>query len=221
MTGRSRELEADNARYQHKHVGCHMRVRPPGGDRSVTAVRSARVDHGRVPSRAAAWLAWALCAVCVMLGILGLVYGAWNYDSLDGFLTDVGPLAMLTLSFPLVGALIATHRPRNPLGWIFCGVGLSEGLMTFGLGYGVYALRTAPGTVPGGPLAIWLTHWAWVPGAGLLGTFVLLLFPRRPAAVTPLATGRVVVGDLDRADLRTACRPAVAPARPCPARPEG
>jgi hypothetical protein len=143
----------------------------------VTAVQSARVDHGRVPSRAAAWLAWALCAVCVILGILGLVYGAWNYESLDEFLTDVGPLAMLALSFPVVGALIATHRPRNPLGWVFCGVGLSEGLMTFGLGYGVYALQTAPGTVPGGPLAIWLAHWAWVPGAGLLGTFVLLLFP--------------------------------------------
>jgi len=77
-----------------------------------------------------------------------------------------------------LGALIATHRPDNPLGWIFCAVGLfGGGLVTFGTMYGEYALRTAPGTVPGGPLAIWLGQWTWAPGVALLVTFVLLLFP--------------------------------------------
>jgi hypothetical protein len=111
-------------------------------------------------------------------GILGLVYGAWSYPALDGLLTDIGPIAVLALSFPIVGALIATHRPGNPLGWIFCAVGLfGGGLVTFGTMYGEYALRTAPGTVPGGPLAIWLGQWTWAPGGALLLTFVLLLFP--------------------------------------------
>jgi hypothetical protein len=41
----------------------------------------------------------------------------------------------------------------------------------------VYALRTAPSTVPGGPLAIWVAQWIWAPGIGLLLTFVPLLFP--------------------------------------------
>jgi hypothetical protein len=135
------------------------------------------VDGRRVLAHASARLAWALCAVGVTLAVLGLVYGAWNYDSIDAFLGDLGPLAVLAVSFAVVGALIVSHRPRNPLGWIFCAVGLSGGLVTFGFGYGVYALLTAPGTVPGGPLAIWFGQWAWMPAAGLALTFVLLLFP--------------------------------------------
>ncbi len=143
----------------------------------MTVDQASPVDRGRVLPRAAAWLVWMLCVVCLTLAVLGLTYGAQNYDSLDAFLTGVTPPAMLAISFPVVGALIATHRPRNPLGWIFCAVGLSQGLVVFASEYGIYALRTAPGTVPGGPLAIWAAQWVWAPGIGLLLTFVPLLFP--------------------------------------------
>jgi hypothetical protein len=86
-------------------------------------------------------LAWTLCAISVTLANLGLVYGAWNYPALDPLVTDIGPIAVLALSFPIVGALIATHRPGNPLGWIICAVGLfGGGLVTFGTIYGTYAL---------------------------------------------------------------------------------
>jgi hypothetical protein len=139
--------------------------------------REAPMNGGRVPARAVAWLAWALCAVCVTLTILALVFGARNYDSLAVFLTEVGPGALLAVSFPVVGALIATHRPRNPIGWIFCTVGVSQSLVTFTYEYGTNALRAAPGVAPGGPLAIWLAQWIWAPGIGLLLTFVPLLFP--------------------------------------------
>src|SRR5215213_5878453 len=145
---------------------------------SVTVVQSAPMARSRMPPPAVAWLAWALCAISATLGILGLIYGAWNDTALDRLLMNIGPIAVLALSFPIVGALIATHRPDNPLGWIFCAVGLfGGGLVTFGTMYGEYALRTAPGTVPGGPLAIWLGQWTWAPGVALLVTFVLLLFP--------------------------------------------
>ena len=144
----------------------------------MTVVQSAPMARSRMPPPAVAWLAWALCAISATLGILGLIYGAWNDTALDRLLMNIGPIAVLALSFPIVGALIATHRPDNPLGWIFCAVGLfGGGLVTFGTMYGEYALRTAPGTVPGGPLAIWLGQWTWAPGVALLVTFVLLLFP--------------------------------------------
>jgi hypothetical protein len=81
------------------------------------------------------------------------------------------------MSFPLVGAVIATHRPGNSLGWVFLVVGLSQGLVICGYEYGSYVLRTAPGTLPGGGLAVWVSQWAWAPGLGLLLTFVPLLFP--------------------------------------------
>jgi hypothetical protein len=128
-------------------------------------------------SRASARLAWALCAVGVTLAVLGLVYASWNYDSLDAFLHGTVRSATVAISIPVVGALIATHRPRNPIGWIFCAVGLTQGLLTFSYEYGLYALQTAPGAVPGGPLAFWAATWVWVPGVGLLFTFVPLLFP--------------------------------------------
>jgi hypothetical protein len=81
------------------------------------------------------------------------------------------------MSFPLVGAVIATHRPGNPLGWIFLVIGVSTGLVVFGYEYASYVFRTVPGTAPGGGLAVWVSQWAWAPGLGLLLTFVPLLFP--------------------------------------------
>jgi len=45
---------------------------------------------GRVPVRAAAWLAWATCAVCVALAVLDVAFGSWNYGSLSGLLAGVG-----------------------------------------------------------------------------------------------------------------------------------
>jgi hypothetical protein len=131
---------------------------------------------GRVPARAAARLAWGLCAVSLTLVVLGLVYGTLN-NSLRPTLVGLAPLASWAISFPVVGALIATHRPRNPIGWLFCAVGVFQGLLIAAEAYSDYALRIAPGTVPGGPLANWVAQWVWAPSVGLLYTFVLLLFP--------------------------------------------
>jgi hypothetical protein len=68
----------------------------------------------------------------VTLGVLALVYGALNYESLNAVLTRVALQALWAMSFPLVGAVIATHRPGNPLGWIFLVIGISTGLVVFG-----------------------------------------------------------------------------------------
>jgi hypothetical protein len=85
----------------------------------------------------------------------GLVYGAWAH-SLLAALADWAPNAIWAVSFPVVGALIATHRPRNPIGWLFCVVGLFQGLIIAAEAYSDYAPRIAPGTVPGGPGANWV-----------------------------------------------------------------
>jgi hypothetical protein len=118
-----------------------------------------------------------LCGLCVVLAVVSLVFGARNYDSVTVLLATDGHGVVLAASFPVVGALIATHRPQNLVGWTFCAIGLSFALVTFAYEYGVYTLQTAPGTLPGGPLAIWVNYWAWPIGAGLLLTFTPLLFP--------------------------------------------
>jgi hypothetical protein len=121
-------------------------------------------------------LAWGLCAVSLTLVVLGLVYEVWTH-SLLAALANHAPNAIWAVSFPVVGALIATHRPRNPIGWLFCAVGVFQGLLIAAEAYSNYALRIAPGTVPGGLLANWVAQWVWAPSVGLLVTFVPLLFP--------------------------------------------
>jgi uncharacterized integral membrane protein len=143
----------------------------------VRAVHVVPSRAGGILARSSTRLAWALCIASVALAVLGLVYASWNYDSLDALLHSTVRSAIVAISLAVVGALIATHRPRNPIGWIFCAVGLTQGLLSFCYEYGSYALRTAPGAVPGGRLAFWAATWLWAPGVGLLFTFVPLLFP--------------------------------------------
>jgi hypothetical protein len=96
--------------------------------------------------RASAPLAWAACALCAAMAIAALVVARGNYPSAAAYASGVGPGALLALSFPLVGALVATHRARNPLGLVFVTVGLSEGLVTLAGEYGALA---AVGHAPG------------------------------------------------------------------------
>ncbi|GAA0944953.1 hypothetical protein GCM10009554_39470 [Kribbella koreensis] len=72
------------------------------------------------------------------------------------------------------GAVIAQHRPENPIGWLFCGFGLYNATAADLLqGWG---LRAAAEAWPGGPLAEWITSSSWlISGYGWTLTF--LLFP--------------------------------------------
>jgi signal transduction histidine kinase len=90
---------------------------------------------------------------------------------------SVGINAVVAVAFPVAGALVASRRPHNAVGWIFCAIGLFEGASFFAGEYGRYFLRTEPGSLPAGHAAIWIGTWAWLPGVGLTTTFLLLLFP--------------------------------------------
>ncbi len=56
-------------------------------------------------------------------------------------------------------------------------IGLAWGLNGSLNGYAFYALRTQEGSLPRPDLSIALGYWLWVPAVGLMGTFLLLLFP--------------------------------------------
>jgi hypothetical protein len=129
-------------------------------------------------SKRAAWLALSICLINIIFASLGLFFGILNsYSSFVEFANSLGPGLILAVSFSIVGALLATHRPDNSLGWIFCAVGLSQALVTFAGEYGAYTLVTNPGSLPGGQIMFWFGQWAWAPGVGLLITYALLLFP--------------------------------------------
>ena len=133
-------------------------------------------------ARAASRLAWSLCLLCVALLAARVVLlflnrattlatGGWgtaNYAFI---------LLVVILAFTLVGALISSRLPTNPIGWICLAIGLIMALEAIADGYYVYALQTRPGCLPGGEYMAWLGNWLWVPALFLIGTFMVLLFP--------------------------------------------
>jgi len=155
-------------------------------------------------TRVAARLAWSLAALCVALFLASvalwflLVRSDQASGSLGADLTVAGLLLYLPfLAFPIVGALIASGRPENPIGWILLADGLLWMLVSVTDFYGVYGLAL-PGSVPFPLVMGGLNNWLWVPAVGLFGTYLLLLFPdgRLPSGRwRPLAwlSGAVIV----------------------------
>src|SRR5215204_5382343 len=133
-------------------------------------------------SRGTSWLAWSLAALSVVMFVGSvalwiLAHSTHVTRSLDADLTTGGLLGQaLFLVFPLVGALIASRRPENPIGWL-C---LVDGLLwttTNMLDYHSLYVMASPGSVPFPEVLAGVNHWLWVPTVGLLGTYVFLLFP--------------------------------------------
>jgi len=129
--------------------------------------------------RTAAWIAWSLCLLCVALATASLILGLLNGRTLGEIFISEGivTFATLTVSFSVVGALVASHRPENPIGLIFLAAALFYGLLIAGEEYAIYALLTNPGSLPLGAELAWLVKWIWAPGLGLLLVFLPLLFP--------------------------------------------
>ena len=131
----------------------------------------------RSSTRAAARLAWVLWGLSAALTVLGLLLLALNRSRPDVPLFDYwAEYAWGAVVFSTVGAVIASRRSENPIGWIFCAAGLVGGVHHLGAEHAIYALLAAPDTLPGGEAGAWIASWTWVPYIGLL-LFLGLLFP--------------------------------------------
>ena len=93
---------------------------------------------GATNSRVAAWLTWALVALSVALLVGGLVLSRAATSavpdlSFSGETEDASVVVNLItlLPFSVVGAIVASRQPRNTIGWLFCGVGVTVGLNSF------------------------------------------------------------------------------------------
>jgi len=95
-------------------------------------------------------------------------------ESVDG--SVVANLITL-LTFSVVGALVASRHPRNAIGWLFCGVGVTVGVNYFAGDYAELWLATGFGPTGLGEMAAWFSSWAWILLTYIPTTFVLLLFP--------------------------------------------
>ena len=125
-------------------------------------------------------LAWALCGLAVALfaASWGLSLAAADATPAFDLLSTV---ALLT--FSAVGALVASRRPENAIGWLFCASGLVFAASSAAFGYAALALLGREDPLPAGVAAAWLASWLFLPA--LFGTpqLLFLLFPDgRPLA---------------------------------------
>jgi hypothetical protein len=135
-------------------------------------------------ARAAARLAWSLVTLSVALLLGGIALSRTTRDTVPGLAygdeAELGN-AFLTLTtviaFSVVGAIVASRRPSNTIGWIFCGTGLVVGLATLAGGYAEYWLASGSGSRGLGETAAWFASWAWIPRLVVPTSFLLLLFP--------------------------------------------
>ncbi len=124
--------------------------------------------------RTAFWLAWFTWVLYVIIAIVTLLLqfkddpSSWLNDMFD---------ALILLAFATVGSLVASRRPENPIGWLFCISTLLWALGSLLQEYTTYALITVPGSLQAGALMGIIGHWIGGIGFFLMLTFGLLLFP--------------------------------------------
>lgn len=150
-------------------------------------------------------VSWVTCLLATLASLVLLAMGIGLDTPGDAFVIGVWggfTLAVASLAFSTVGALVAAKLPENRVGWIFCVTGQTLGIGNLTYQYADQVLYGSAGNLPAGEFAAWLQNLGVPPAFGMLG-LALLLFPDghvpsirwRPAVVPAIAgAGFAVVG---------------------------
>jgi hypothetical protein len=121
-------------------------------------------------------VAWSIAVLGITLNVLAHVLDLFNGHRFPPPITGT----IVAVAFLIVGALIASRHPRNPIGWIYIG---AITLISFGGSgnvasqYAYYALVTRPGALPASDWVLWAGQTILSAAFGTLAFFALLLFP--------------------------------------------
>ena len=154
---------------------------------------------GGISRPAAARLAWSLWALVVTLTALSFLLLVLNrsHPNAPTFEWWLGNSTIVIDA--TVGAIVASRRPENPVGWLLCLAGVTVSTSSFASQYAIYALLARPGSLPAGEALAWIAAWQLPIMNGILALY-LLLFPtgrlpsRRWRPVACLTVAFVVVG---------------------------
>jgi hypothetical protein len=132
---------------------------------------------GGMSTRTASQLAWGLCALSLALTALSLLLLILNLSHPNTHLYEPWLDNTLTAVFyPTVGAIVASRRPENPVGWLLCLYGLAISISYSSAEYAIYALLAEPNSLPAGEAMAWIVSWV-LPIIIGLSAFLYLLFP--------------------------------------------
>jgi signal transduction histidine kinase len=114
-----------------------------------------------------------VAAVGVVGGAVLTVPAASRVGFAELYLTDLA----IGASFTTIGVLVTQRRPDNPMGWLFLGIGVVEGLVAGLNHYAMVGLTSSP-VLPAVTWAAWLGYWlvSLVVPSGLF-LLLLLWFP--------------------------------------------
>src|SRR5918998_2494825 len=195
------------------------------GEQEARMTVAARTTAGTIPSDAgrpnrrrevaamgpmeAVWLARYMCFLSLAFAGLGLlllvlgrghhgapVFGQWAED------------AVVVVGFSTLGVMVAPRfPPGNPIGWLFCAIGLIGAVLLFCGEYAAYSLLTHPGATPSGEAAAWVASWLWVAHVGLFALLGLLFTDGRPPSPRWRPFAWLVVAGVVAGSVAAACSP--------------
>jgi hypothetical protein len=155
---------------------------------------------GGMSTRTATRLAWSLWALSLTLTVLAILLLALilshpHTHTFDDWLGST----LNAVFYSSVGAIVASRRPENLVGWLLCLWALSESISHFSAQYAIYALLARPDSLPAGEAMAWVSSWLLFFTIGF-SVLSILLFPtgrppsRRWRWVTWLTVAFILVG---------------------------
>jgi hypothetical protein len=141
-------------------------------------------------SATARWLAGGLLLLTVAALAVSDGFGVAAGNFMDAF-----AFTPLLLAFAVVGAIVASHRPANPIGWLFLAEGLGFAIGVATDTYATYATRAGAAAPPSVAWAVWLG--AILGELGFLFALAILLFPdgRLPSPRWRVVAWLIVAGE--------------------------
>jgi hypothetical protein len=132
-------------------------------------------EEEEAPSRFGV-LAWPIAIVCLLACATTAALIFLNRSAIHSF-DDADPQeVILPIGFAVIGAMLASRRSRNPVGWIFLGIAFFIAVPGIATQYTLRSTRIHP--LPATPWVAW-THdpMSWLVFPTGLALWFFLLFP--------------------------------------------
>ncbi|MFN2625993.1 MAG: hypothetical protein ABR520_07920 [Mycobacteriales bacterium] len=126
-------------------------------------------------ARRTTYLAWG-CWLFTLAGMSSYAVLTRLGGEDKGPLIEAVPIFTMFVVLASVGAVLASKRPRNAIGWLLSAIASGATLGNLTQVYADLAVSPKHAALPGAAWSAWFGLWLW-PASMLLLLFVLLLFP--------------------------------------------